>query len=101
MKKKIAFISGLFLALLVILSASGMSQAAPIVLKLGNIQAPTSSASIACERMAKLAAERSNGQLKIESFPLFPAGQRHYSTRRGHDGHPGHVSGCGRMDVAV
>lgn len=47
----------------------GMGQAAPIVLKLGNIQSPTSSASIACERMAKLVAERSKGQLKIEFFP--------------------------------
>jgi TRAP-type transport system periplasmic protein len=74
MKKKIGFIGGLFLALLMILSTSGMSQAAPIVLKLGNIQAPTSSASIACERMAKLVAERSNNQLKIDLFPASQLG---------------------------
>jgi len=52
----------------------GAAQAAPIVLKLGNIQSPTSSASIACERMAKLAADRSNGRLKVELFPASQLG---------------------------
>jgi C4-dicarboxylate-binding protein DctP len=68
MKKKEGFVVGL-LATALLLLLLGFAQAAPIILKLGNIQAPNSSASIACERMAKLAAEKSNGRLKIEFFP--------------------------------
>jgi len=49
-------------------------QGAPIVLKLGNIEAPTNPASLACERMAKLVEERSSGRLKIESFPASQLG---------------------------
>ncbi len=59
MKKKEGFMVGL-LSLALILLTIETGQAASIVLKLGNIQAPTSSASIACERMAKVAAEKSN-----------------------------------------
>ncbi len=71
MEKRSGFISVLFMGILLLSLTTGIVQAAPapIVLKLGNIQAPNSSASIACERMAKLAAERSNGRLKIEFFP--------------------------------
>ena len=58
MEKKSGFISVLFMGFLLLSLTTGIVQAAPapIVLKLGNIQAPNSSASIACERMAKLAA---------------------------------------------
>ena len=58
---------GLFGAFLIFLA--GSAQAAPIVLRLGNIEAPNNPATIACERMAKLADERSQGRLKIEVFP--------------------------------
>jgi tripartite ATP-independent transporter DctP family solute receptor len=49
-------------------------QGAPIVLKLGNIEAPTNPASLACERMSKLVEQRSNGRLKIEFFPASQLG---------------------------
>jgi TRAP-type transport system periplasmic protein len=55
-------------------AAQTVLAADPIVLKLGNIQAPAQSASLACERMAKLALERSNGRLKIEFFPASQLG---------------------------
>jgi len=69
MKTRIACpkIIGLFAAFLIFLA--GSAQAAPIVLRLGNIEAPNNPATIACERMAKLADERSQGRLKIEVFP--------------------------------
>lgn len=73
MKKRI-WVTGVLLILSLFVVSSMTAQAAPIVLKLGNIQSPTSSASIACERMAKLAGERSNGQLKIEFFPASQLG---------------------------
>jgi len=50
------------------------AQAAPVVLRLGNIEAPTNPASIACERMAKMVDERSQGRLKIEFFPASQLG---------------------------
>jgi tripartite ATP-independent transporter DctP family solute receptor len=52
----------------------GSAQAAPIVLKLGNIEAPTNPASIACDRMAKIVDEKSQGRLKIEVFPASQLG---------------------------
>ena len=73
MSRKI-WVIGMVLMLSLAIPATSALQAAPIVLKLGNIQSPTSSASIACERMAKLAAERSNGRLKIELFPASQLG---------------------------
>ena len=72
MKRRLGLIS--VLALLVFCIPLGVSAADNFVLKLGNIQAPTQSASLACERMAKLAAERSNGRLKIEFFPASQLG---------------------------
>ena len=49
-------------------------QAAPIVLKLGTIEAPTNPFSVSCERMVKLVEERSGGRLKIEFFPASQLG---------------------------
>jgi len=72
MKRRLGPIS--VLALLVFCTPLGVSAADNFVLKLGNIQAPTQSASLACERMAKLVAERSNGRLKIEFFPASQLG---------------------------
>ena len=62
------------LALVAMFSAPAVFAADTVVLKLGNIQAPTQSASLACERMAKLVFERSNGRLKIEFFPASQLG---------------------------
>jgi tripartite ATP-independent transporter DctP family solute receptor len=62
------------LALVVVFAGQAVYAQSPIVLKLGNIQAPTQSASLACERMAKLVFERSNGRLKIEFFPASQLG---------------------------
>jgi tripartite ATP-independent transporter DctP family solute receptor len=62
------------LALAVVFAGRAGYAQSPIVLKLGNIQAPTQSASLACERMAKLVFERSNGRLKIEFFPASQLG---------------------------
>jgi tripartite ATP-independent transporter DctP family solute receptor len=49
-------------------------QAAPIVLKLGTIEAQTNPFSVSCDRMVKLVEERSGGRLKIEFFPASQLG---------------------------
>ena len=49
-------------------------QAAPVVLKLGTIEAPTNPFSVSCGRMVKLVEERSGGRLKIEFFPASQLG---------------------------
>jgi tripartite ATP-independent transporter DctP family solute receptor len=72
MRKRLWLIG--FLAVFCFAAVQASLAADPIVLKLGNIQAPTQSASLACERMAKLALERSNGRLKIEFFPASQLG---------------------------
>jgi tripartite ATP-independent transporter DctP family solute receptor len=72
MNRRLRFIG--ILALVVMFSAPAVFAADTVVLKLGNIQAPGQSASLACERMAKLALERSNGRLKIEFFPASQLG---------------------------
>ena len=72
MRRRFGFIA--MLALVVVFAGQAVYAQSPIVLKLGNIQAPTQSASLACERMAKLVFERSNGRLKIEFFPASQLG---------------------------
>lgn len=72
MKKRLCLAS--VLALFWFTAAQTALAADPIVLKLGNIQSPTQSASLACDRMAKLVLERSNGRLKIEFFPASQLG---------------------------
>lgn len=73
--KKMILITGMgFIICLVLLVSMNAVQAAPIVLKLGTVQISTATASLACERMAKLAGERSNGRLKIEFFPASQLG---------------------------
>lgn len=72
MRRHFGFIA--MLALVVVFAGQAVYAQSPIVLKLGNIQAPTQSASLACERMAKLVFERSNGRLKIEFFPASQLG---------------------------
>jgi len=74
MKRKFWVVGMLLIPSWVMLSSIGSAQAAPIVLRIGNIEAPTNPASSACERMAKLVEERSNGRLKIEFFPTSQLG---------------------------
>jgi tripartite ATP-independent transporter DctP family solute receptor len=59
---------------LVLFLSVGTAQAAPIILRLGTIEAPTNPFSLSCERMAKLLEERSGGRLKMEFFPASQLG---------------------------
>ena len=72
MKRRFGFIA--MLALVVMFAGQGVYAQSPIVLKLGSLDAPTQNGSLACERMAKLVFERSNGRLKIEFFPASQLG---------------------------
>ena len=74
MEKRKCGLKGVSLFIVSVLCLIGSAQAAPIVLRLGNIEAPTNPASIACERMAKMVDERSQGRLKIEFFPASQLG---------------------------
>ncbi|MGA2959938.1 MAG: TRAP transporter substrate-binding protein [Thermodesulfobacteriota bacterium] len=72
--KRITRMGILFILSFILVFSVQVVQAAPIVLRLGNIEAITNPASLACERMAKMVEEKSGGRLKIEFFPASQLG---------------------------
>jgi len=55
-------------------SAAGVAQKAVIELSLGNIDAVTNPANIACQKFVELVSERSNGRVKINLYPAWQLG---------------------------